>query len=184
MDELRARCATVEVDAMELKREKEEWYVRVQHRLSTTVLTDIPHRLSFLSPTSTSTGFTSPRKLTKTLAATQIENASYKEKVDAREAEIKIRDRMIGEFEERCKVLEREADASKRGMEKSEGRAKQVEKRIELRDKEVELLKNSLVSYPLHWCRSPRAYQRQHDNLTGDIQCGRVTECQLRCSQC
>lgn len=104
-------------------------------------------RLSFLEPTeAASSEFTSPRKLTKTLAASRIENVSFKEKLELREAEMRTRDRLIGELENRNAVLEKEWESMKSGLLSAEGKVKQSEKRIELRDKEVEMLKSSLVS--------------------------------------
>lgn len=104
-------------------------------------------RLSFLEPTeAASSEFTSPTKLTKTLAASRIENLSFKEKLDGRDIEIRTRDRIIGELENRNEALEKECEIAKIGLSKAEGKVKQSERRIELRDKEVDMLKSSLVS--------------------------------------
>lgn len=142
MDELRIRAAGLEVDLQELKREREEW-------------------LSFLDPTeAASPEFTSPRKLTKTLAASRIENISFKDKLDARESEMRTRNRLIGELESRNAALQQEWDNMKTGLMSTEGRVKQSERRIELRDKEIEMLKSSLVSSSL--CILP------HQNIKTD----------------
>lgn len=102
-------------------------------------------RLSFLGP-SESSEFSSPRKLTKTLAATRIENATFRERMDSRELEIQQRDRMIGELEARKNSLTKELDEATRSLAKAEARSKQDGNRLKLLHQEVEMLKRHLVS--------------------------------------
>lgn len=107
------------------------------------VLTIEP-RLSFLDPTEASE-FSSPRKITKTLAATRIENASFQERLDARDLEMHRRDRLIGSLETRISELVSQLDVANKGLSKAEGRGKLEESRLLLLHQEVAMLKRHLV---------------------------------------
>jgi hypothetical protein len=118
------------------------------HLVREFVLT-VESRLSFLDPTEASE-FSSPRKLTKTLAATRIENASFQERLDARDLEMHRRERLIGSLETRVSELVGQLDVANKGLAKAEGRAKQEESRLLLLHQEVAMLKRHLVRpYPL-----------------------------------
>ncbi|KAI5475139.1 hypothetical protein MNV49_001883 [Pseudohyphozyma bogoriensis] len=127
MDALRQQAAAFEGELEAMKREKSEWQ-------------------SFLGP-SDSAEFSSPRKMSKTLAATRIESASYRERLDTQELEIQRRDRMIGELENRTAALEKEVEASKALVGKAEARAKQEDSRQRLLKQEIDMLKSHLDTY-------------------------------------
>lgn len=127
MDSMRKRMAELEAELDASKREKSEWQ-------------------AFLSPAD-APEFSSPRKLSKTLAACRIENASYRERLDMAELEISRRDRMVGEFEARTAALEKELVEVKNTLTKAEVRAKGEESRQELSRKEIEMLKRHLATY-------------------------------------
>ncbi|KAK4699236.1 hypothetical protein P7C70_g7025, partial [Phenoliferia sp. Uapishka_3] len=127
VDALRQQAVTLEAEVEAMKREKREWQ-------------------SFLG-SEQGTEFSSPRKLTKTLAATRIENASFREKLDMLELEIHHRDRMIGELEERVVALEKSLVETTAKLSKSEAKAGQEGNRQKLAVQEIEMLKRHLATY-------------------------------------
>lgn len=101
-------------------------------------------RSVFLGPSDTSE-FSSPRKITKTLAATRIENATFREKLDSHELEVRKRDRFIGELEGTISASHKELEDAKKTLSKWEARAHQEESRNKLVDRELQMLKAHLV---------------------------------------
>ena len=109
------------------------------------MLIPISRRSAFLGPSDTSE-FSSPRKVTKTLAATRIENASFREKLNSHNVELHKRDRIIGELEAQVTSQQNELEELDKMVTQSEGRARQDENRMKLLKQEVEMLKRHLVS--------------------------------------
>ena len=103
-------------------------------------------RLSFLDP-SDAADISSPRKLSKTLAAARIENATLVERLGSKDADVHSRERMIGELEAHVRELETQLEGEKRRCASVEDKAVQVERRLELSAKEIDMLKASLASY-------------------------------------
>lgn len=145
MDDLRTRAAVVQAEVAELRREKEEWQVATNPAGFVLIANPSAFRLSFLDPSEASSEFSSPRKLTKTLAASRIDNISFQEKLDSRDREIHARDRMIGELEANIVMLKQREESLSKGTSALEAKVKQAERRVELRDKEVQMLKDNLV---------------------------------------
>lgn len=103
------------------------------------------HRSAFLEP-GESSSFSSPRKITKTLAAARIENATFREKLDSHRIELQKRDRIVGALEQQCLELQRELDDVHNVVTRAETRARQEENRNRLLVQEVDMLKRHLVS--------------------------------------
>jgi mitotic spindle assembly checkpoint protein MAD1 len=101
-------------------------------------------RSAFLGPSDVSE-FSSPRKVTKTLAATRIENATFREKLDSHHLELHKRDRIIGELEAQVSNLQAELEDSDKALSAAERRVRQDENRGKLLKQEVEMLKRHLV---------------------------------------
>lgn len=93
--------------------------------------------------------------MTKTLAATRIENATYREKLDNHAIELHKRDRIIGELEAQIAQLQTELEENDKALTQAEGRARQDENGKKLLRQEVDMLKRHLVRWRgLLVCRS------------------------------
>ncbi|KAM0748558.1 MAD-domain-containing protein [Meredithblackwellia eburnea MCA 4105] len=130
LDAMRTRTVALEAECELLKKEKMEWQ-------------------SFLEPTDTAShGETStPRKLSKTLAASRIESASLRDRLEEHQFEVQRRDRIIGEQEERIAALEKECEETRARLGKSLAKAGMEEQREELFKREIEMLKRHLATF-------------------------------------
>ncbi|KDE06718.1 hypothetical protein MVLG_02915 [Microbotryum lychnidis-dioicae p1A1 Lamole] len=127
VDELVKKVAEQEVELEGLKREKLDWS-------------------AFLDPSDTSE-FSSPRKITRTLAATRIENAAFRQKVEQHAYGLQSRDSIIGELEKRVADSEQQVEEGKNAVMRAKAAVKQEQGRSRLLQREVDLLKRHLDSY-------------------------------------
>ncbi|SCV69805.1 BQ2448_1199 [Microbotryum intermedium] len=127
VDELVKKVAAQEVELDGLKREKLDW-------------------AAFLTPSDASE-FSSPRKITRTLAATRIENAAFRQKVEQHAKGLQSRDLIIGELEKQVADSKQQVEEGKKAVAKAEAAVKQEQGRSRLLQQEIDLLKRHLDSY-------------------------------------
>lgn len=99
--------------------------------------------------------FSSPRKITKNLAATRIENASLRDRLNTHDLEVRRRDHIIGQLEERASELEVKLEEAKKNLKKEEERARVDSQQVGLLRQEVSMLKRHLVSLLSSYSREP-----------------------------
>ncbi|BGP40889.1 coiled-coil domain-containing protein mad1 [Rhodotorula kratochvilovae] len=126
-EELRAQLARQEVELEVLRREKADW-------------------AAFVKPEDTDT-FSSPRKITKSLATVRIENATLRDRLNSHALEVERRDRIVGALEARAGELERELEGARAELERTRERARSDTAQTGLLRQEVAMLKRHLESY-------------------------------------
>ncbi|GAA5975325.1 hypothetical protein JCM11641_005938 [Rhodosporidiobolus odoratus] len=136
-EEVRQQVTAQQVELDLLRREKADW-------------------AAFVKPEDTDT-FSSPRKITKNLAAQRIENASLRDRMNTHELEVRRRDRIVGQLEQRAAELEKELDSAKKGLQQTEERARKDASQTSLLRQEVEMLKRHLESYTAEEALNPAA---------------------------
>ncbi|GAA5871712.1 hypothetical protein JCM16303_000840 [Sporobolomyces ruberrimus] len=127
LEELRRELSAQALEIDSLKREKNEWS-------------------AYVKPEDIDT-FSSPRKITKNLAATRIENASLRDRLNTHDLEVRRRDHIIGQLEERASELEVKLEEAKKNLKKEEERARVDSQQVGLLRQEVSMLKRHLESY-------------------------------------
>ncbi|POY71151.1 hypothetical protein BMF94_5908 [Rhodotorula taiwanensis] len=120
-----ATAQAIELDI--LKRERADWS-------------------AFVKPEDTDT-FSSPRKITKNLAATRIENATLRDRLNSHELEVQRRDRIIGQLEERLADLESKLRQTEKELSATKEKARVDSSQTSLLSQEVQMLKRHLESY-------------------------------------
>ncbi|CEQ41957.1 SPOSA6832_03736 [Sporobolomyces salmonicolor] len=145
---LRQQIAVQAVELEMLKREKSEWSDPRQLLASPlhayTLLLFV--RSAFVKPEDVDT-FSSPRKITKNLAAQRIENATLRDRLNTHELEVQRRDKIIGQLEARANELEVKLDEAKKQLTGQEERSRGGANQVRLLQQEVGMLKRHLESY-------------------------------------
>ncbi|BGP25384.1 coiled-coil domain-containing protein mad1 [Rhodotorula toruloides] len=126
-EELRQQLAGQTVELELLRREKADWS-------------------AFVKPEDTDT-FSSPRKITKNLAATRIENATLRDRLNTHELELQRRDRIIGQLEAKALELETQLQKAAKELEATKEKSKVDGSQAVLLRQEVGMLKRHLESY-------------------------------------
>ncbi|GAA6005728.1 hypothetical protein JCM11491_003987 [Sporobolomyces phaffii] len=127
LDELRQKLSAQALEMDALKRERNEWS-------------------AFVKPEDVDT-FSSPRKITKNLAATRIENASLRDRLNTHDLEVRRRDHIIGQLEERASELEVRLEEAKKHLKSQEDKGRGDSQQVGLLRQEVSMLKRHLESY-------------------------------------
>lgn len=127
LDSLRTKLSSAEAALAGMERERAEWqaYLETDEGLT----------------------FSGPSALSKALAAARIESVSMKDRLGARDAEIKARDRLVGELEEQMNKLEQEKEDELEKRRRAEGAAERAERGRELDKRRAEMLAEQLKSY-------------------------------------
>ncbi|BGP00260.1 hypothetical protein RTG_01943 [Rhodotorula toruloides ATCC 204091] len=126
-EELRQQLAGQAVELELLRREKADWS-------------------AFVKPEDTDT-FSSPRKITKNLAATRIENATLRDRLNTHELELQRRDRIIGQLEAKAVELENQLQQAAKELDATKEKARVDGAQAVLLRQEVAMLKRHLDSY-------------------------------------
>ncbi|KAJ8293420.1 Spindle assembly checkpoint component MAD1 [Rhodotorula toruloides] len=126
-EELRQQLAGQAVELELLRREKADWS-------------------AFVKPEDTDT-FSSPRKITKNLAATRIENATLRDRLNTHELELQRRDRIIGQLEAKAVELEKQLQQAAKELDAAKEKARVDGAQVGLLRQEVAMLKRHLDSY-------------------------------------
>ncbi|GAA6058221.1 hypothetical protein JCM3770_005022 [Rhodotorula araucariae] len=126
-EELRAQLARQEVELEVLRREKADW-------------------AAFVKPEDTD-AFSSPRKITRSLATVRIENATLRDRLNSHALEVERRDRIVGELEARASELEAQLEEARRELERVRDCARTDTAQTGLLRQEVAMLKRHLESY-------------------------------------
>ncbi|GAA5828613.1 hypothetical protein JCM3766R1_003760 [Sporobolomyces carnicolor] len=137
LDELRQQLAAQALEIDSLKRERNEWS-------------------AFVKPEDVDT-FSSPRKITKNLAATRIENASLRDRLNTHDLEVRRRDHLIGQLEERASELEVRLEEAKVNLRRQEEKGRVEAQQVGLLKQEVSMLKRHLESYATEESLNPAA---------------------------
>ena len=151
LDELRQKLAAQALEMDSLKREKNEWYVSIplvhRYRAQPVLISSFSQRVrsAFVKPEDIDS-FSSPRKITKNLAATRIENASLRDRLNTHDLEVRRRDHMIGQLEERARELEIKLDETRKNLKGQEEKGRVDCQQVGLLKQEVAMLKRHLVS--------------------------------------
>ncbi|GAA5890523.1 hypothetical protein JCM8208_004901 [Rhodotorula glutinis] len=124
---LRAQLSQYEVELEVLRREKADW-------------------AAFVKPDDIDT-FSSPRKITKSLATVRIENATLRDRLNSHALEVERRDRIVGALEARAGELEGKLDEAQRELERVKERARTDSAQGGLLRQEIAMLKRHLESY-------------------------------------
>ncbi|GAA5848212.1 hypothetical protein JCM9279_000980 [Rhodotorula babjevae] len=124
---LRSQLSQYEVELEVLRREKADW-------------------AAFVKPDDIDT-FSSPRKITKSLATVRIENATLRDRLNSHALEVERRDRIVGALEARAGELEAQLDEARRELEKVKERARADSAQGGLLRQEIAMLKRHLESY-------------------------------------
>ncbi|GAA5910674.1 hypothetical protein JCM5296_001688 [Sporobolomyces johnsonii] len=127
VEDLRQQVAVQAMELEMLKREKSEWS-------------------AFVKPEDVDT-FSSPRKITKNLAAQRIENATLRDRLNTHELEVQRRDKIIGQLEARANEFEVKLDEAKKQLTGQEERSRGEANQVRLLQQEVGMLKRHLESY-------------------------------------
>ncbi|GAA5929465.1 uncharacterized protein JCM15063_004157 [Sporobolomyces koalae] len=127
LDQLRQQLASQALEMETLKRERSEWS-------------------AFVRPEDIDT-FSSPRKITKNLAATRIENASLRDRLNTHDLEVRRRDHIIGQLEERASELETQVQDAKKTLKIEQDKGRADHQQVGLLKQEVQMLKRHLESY-------------------------------------
>ncbi|GAA5960483.1 hypothetical protein JCM3765_003651 [Sporobolomyces pararoseus] len=127
LDHLRQQLAAQAIEMDSLKRERNEWS-------------------AFVKPEDVD-AFSSPRKITKNLAATRIENASLRDRLNTHDLEVRRRDHIIGQLEQRASELEMKLEEAKKNLKSQEERGRVESQQVGLLKQEVSMLKRHLESY-------------------------------------
>ncbi|GAA5836698.1 hypothetical protein JCM11251_002702 [Rhodosporidiobolus azoricus] len=136
-EELRQQVAAQNVELEMLRREKADW-------------------AAFVRPED-SDPFSSPRKITKNLASTRIENATLRDRLNSHELEVQRRDRIIGQLEARATELEAKLDDARKELKQVEEKARSEAGQTGLLKQEVAMLKRHLESYSTEEALNPAA---------------------------
>ncbi|GAA5867035.1 hypothetical protein JCM8547_008417 [Rhodosporidiobolus lusitaniae] len=134
-EETRQQLQALHVEVELLRREKADWAAFVK-------LED-------------SDAFSSPRKITKNLAASRIENATLRDRANTHELEVQRRDRIIGQLEARATELEKEVANAKKEVKQWEEKARGEKSQVDLARQEVGMLKRHLESYSTEEALNP-----------------------------
>ncbi|GAA5901369.1 hypothetical protein JCM6882_007758 [Rhodosporidiobolus microsporus] len=134
-EEVRQQVAAQNVELELLRREKADW-------------------AAFVKPEDADP-FSSPRKITKNLASTRIENATLRDRLNTHELEVQRRDRIIGQLEARAAELEGKLDEARRELKQVEERARVDASQTGLLRQEVAMLKRHLESYSTEEALNP-----------------------------
>ncbi|GAA6032507.1 hypothetical protein JCM8097_004791 [Rhodosporidiobolus ruineniae] len=126
-EELQRQITAQKIELDLLRREKADW-------------------AAFVKPEDNDV-FSSPRKITKNLAASRIENASLRDRLNSHELEVQRRDRIIGQLEARAAELEGKLQEARKGLEATEEKARLDATQGKFLRQEVEMLKRHLESY-------------------------------------
>ncbi|GAA6009294.1 hypothetical protein JCM10207_004339 [Rhodosporidiobolus poonsookiae] len=136
-DETRQQVSALTVELDLLRREKADW-------------------AAFVKPDDTDS-FSSPRKITKNLAATRIENATLRDRLNTHELEVQRRDRIIGQLEARVTECEGKLEEARREVQQAEEKARVDGSQANLLRQEVAMLKRHLESYSAEEALNPTA---------------------------
>ncbi|GAA6062156.1 hypothetical protein JCM10212_002368 [Sporobolomyces blumeae] len=127
LEELRQQNAAQAIEIDALKREKNEWS-------------------AFIQPDDVDV-FSSPRKITKNLAASRIENASLRDRLNTHDLEVRRRDHIIGQLEDKASELEAKLDEATKEIKSKDEKARLGTQQVALLRQEVDMLKRHLESY-------------------------------------
>jgi predicted ribosome quality control (RQC) complex YloA/Tae2 family protein len=108
----------------------------------------LSRRAAFVNPEDSDV-FSSPRKITKNLAASRIENATLRDRANSHELEVQRRDRIIGQLEARATELEGKLEEATKELKGSEEKRRGESSAANLLRQEVAMLKRHLVRLPL-----------------------------------
>jgi len=146
-EDLRAQLARQEVELEVLRREKADWCVLSAKLPGPPRWPDasfVRHRAAFVKPEDTD-AFSSPRKITKSLASVRIENATLRDRLNSHALEVERRDRIVGALERRAGELEALLEAARRELDQVRERARTDKAQSGLLRQEVGMLKRHLV---------------------------------------
>lgn len=101
-------------------------------------------RAAFVKPEDSDV-FSSPRKITKNLAASRIENATLRDRANSHELEVQRRDRIIGQLEARAMELEGKLEEATKELKQAEEKRRVESSQANLLRQEVGMLKRHLV---------------------------------------
>ncbi|BGP56157.1 hypothetical protein JCM8202_005923 [Rhodotorula sphaerocarpa] len=124
---LRQEVAAQAIELDILKREKADWS-------------------AFVRPGDTDS-VSSPRKITKNLAATRIENASLRDRLNSHELEVKRRDRIIGQLEQQVLETTEKLKQTEKDLAMTKEKARVDSSQTSLLRQEIDMLKRHLESY-------------------------------------
>ncbi|BGP16988.1 coiled-coil domain-containing protein mad1 [Rhodosporidiobolus nylandii] len=134
-EELRQQISAQNVELAVLRREKADW-------------------AAFVQPEDNDV-FSSPRKITKSLAAQRLENATLRDRANTHELELQRRDRIIGQLEARAVELEGLLECANKQLQQTEEKAMGDASQAGLLRQEVEMLKRHLESYTTEEALNP-----------------------------
>lgn len=103
-----------------------------------------PRRSAFVRPGDTDS-VSSPRKITKNLAATRIENASLRDRLNSHELEVKRRDRIIGQLEQQVLETTEKLKQTEKDLAMTKEKARVDSSQTSLLRQEIDMLKRHLV---------------------------------------
>lgn len=91
--------------------------------------------------------FSSPRKITKNLATTRIENATLRDRLNSHELEVQRRDRIVGQLEQRLAEVDAKLKQAEKELAATKEKARVDSSQTTLLRQEVQMLKRHLESY-------------------------------------
>jgi chromosome segregation ATPase len=89
--------------------------------------------------------FSSPRKITKNLATTRIENATLRDRLNSHELEVQRRDRIVGQLEQRLAEVDAKLKQAEKELAATKEKARVDSSQTTLLRQEVQMLKRHLV---------------------------------------
>lgn len=126
-ESLKQQVAAQAVELEILKREKADWSAFIK--------------------TEDNDAFSSPRKITKNLATTRIENATLRDRLNSHELEVQRRDRIVGQLEQRLAEVDAKLKQAEKELAATKEKARVDSSQTTLLRQEVQMLKRHLESY-------------------------------------
>lgn len=102
-------------------------------------------RRSAFIKTEDNDALSSPRKITKNLATTRIENATLRDRLNSHELEVQRRDRIVGQLEQRLAEVDAKLKQAEKELAATKEKARVDSSQTTLLRQEVQMLKRHLV---------------------------------------
>ena len=125
-------------------------------------------RRSAFIKTEDNDAFSSPRKITKNLATTRIENATLRDRLNSHELEVQRRDRIVGQLEQRLAEVDAKLKQAEKEVAATKEKARVDSSQTTLLRQEVQMLKRHLVRRHSFLLPQP-ATDSRNTNYTGEL---------------